>query len=65
PTVIRAPRAEAALEGRAPDAAALEAAAQAALAEVHPISDVRGSDWYRRELVHNMLKRALDHVCQL
>lgn len=65
PTAIRAPRAEAALDGRAPDAAALEAVAQAALAEVRPISDVRGSDWYRRELVHNMLKRALGHVCQL
>ena len=65
PTVIRAPRAEAALEGRKPDAALLEAAVQAALEEVHPISDVRASDWYRRELVHNMLKRVLTHVCQL
>jgi len=65
PTVIRAPRAEAALEGRAPDAATLEAAAQAALAEIHPISDLRASDWYRRELIHNMLKRVLAHVCQL
>ena len=65
PTVIRAPRTEAALEGRAPDAATLEAAAQAALAEIHPISDLRASDWYRRELIHNMLKRVLAHVCQL
>jgi xanthine dehydrogenase FAD-binding subunit len=65
PTVIRAPRAEAALEGRVPDDTTLEAAAQAALAEVHPISDVRASDWYRRELIHNMLKRVLTHVCQL
>lgn len=65
PTVIRAPRAEAALEGRAPDAATQEAAAQAALGEIHPISDLRASDWYRRELIHNMLIRALDHVCQL
>ena len=65
PTPIRAPRAEAALEGRAPDAATLEAALQAALQEIRPISDLRASDWYRRELVHNMLKRALTHVCQL
>lgn len=62
PTPIRAPRTEAALEGRAPDDAALEAAAQTALTEIHPISDVRASDWYRRELVHNMLKRVLTHV---
>jgi CO/xanthine dehydrogenase FAD-binding subunit len=64
PTPIRAPRTEALLEGRAPDAATLEAAAQAAAEEIHPISDVRASDWYRRELVHNMLKRVLGHVCQ-
>lgn len=62
PTPIRAPRTEAVLEGRAPDAAILEAAAQAALAEIHPISDVRASDWYRRELVRNMLKRVISHV---
>jgi len=65
PTPIRAPRTEAALEGRAPDAGTLEAASQVALQEVRPISDLRGSDWYRRELIHNMLKRALTHVCQL
>jgi CO/xanthine dehydrogenase FAD-binding subunit len=65
PTPIRAPRTEAALEGRTPDAATLEAAAQAALEEIHPISDVRASDWYRRELVHNMLIRVLSNVCKL
>jgi CO/xanthine dehydrogenase FAD-binding subunit len=65
PTVIRAPRTEAALEGRKPDAAVLEAAVQVALEEVHPISDVRATDWYRRELIRNMLKRILANVCQL
>ncbi|TAK86196.1 MAG: xanthine dehydrogenase family protein subunit M [Betaproteobacteria bacterium] len=65
PTPIRAPRAEAVLEGREADAATLEAAAQAALGEIHPISDVRASDWYRRELVRNMLKRVISHVGQL
>ena len=65
PTPIRAPRTEAGLEGRVPDAAVLEAAAQVALEEIHPISDVRASDWYRRELIHNMLKRVLSHVCHL
>ena len=64
PTPIRAPRTEAALEGRAPDEATLETAAREALAEIHPISDVRASDWYRRELVHNVLKRVLAHVGQ-
>ena len=65
PTAIRAPRTEAALEGRRPDGATLEAAVQAALGEIHPISDVRATDWYRRELVGNILKRVLTHVCQL
>lgn len=65
PTPIRAPRTESALEGRTLDAATLEAAAQAADAEIHPISDVRASDWYRRELVRNMLKRVISHVGQL
>lgn len=65
PTPIRAPRTEAALEGRALDAATLDAAAEAAAAEIHPISDVRASDWYRRELVRNMLKRVISHVGKL
>jgi len=65
PTPIRAPRTEAALEGRAPDAGTLEAASQMAMQEVRPISDLRASDWYRRELIRNMLKRVLTHVCKL
>ncbi len=65
PTPIRAPRTEAALEGRVLDSATLETAAQAAASEVHPISDVRATDWYRSELIRNMLKRVLSHVGQL
>lgn len=65
PTPVRAPRTEAAIEGRILDTAALEAAAGIAEREVRPISDLRASDWYRRELVHNMLKRVLIHVGQL
>jgi len=65
PTPIRALQAEAVVEGRAADAATIAAAAQAALADIHPISDVRASDWYRREMVRNLLQRALSHVGQL
>lgn len=64
PTPVRAPRAEAALEGRAPEEQALARAAAAALAEIRPISDVRASDWYRRELVRNMLPRVVRHACE-
>jgi CO/xanthine dehydrogenase FAD-binding subunit len=62
PTPIRAPLTEAALEGKPLDAPTITAALDAAEAEIHPISDVRASDWYRRELVRNMLHRMLDHV---
>jgi xanthine dehydrogenase iron-sulfur cluster and FAD-binding subunit A len=47
PTVIRARFAEAALAGRSLDAAAIECAAQAALADAAPIDDIRGSADYR------------------
>jgi CO/xanthine dehydrogenase FAD-binding subunit len=29
---------------------------------VKPISDVRASDWYRRELIYNIVKRMLADV---
>lgn len=63
PTAIRVRGAEATLEGRAPDPATIAAAATAAVNEINPISDVRASAWYRRELAGNMLRRMLDHVC--
>jgi xanthine dehydrogenase FAD-binding subunit len=62
PTPIRAPQTEAAIEGKPLDDATIEAAVTAAANEIHPISDVRASDWYRRELVHNILQRMLVHV---
>lgn len=65
PTPIRVRQAEALLEGEVPETARLEAAAQVVLETVRPISDVRASDWYRRELIHNVMRRTLSHVCQL
>ena len=62
PTPIRAPRTEAVLEGRPLDAAAIDAAANAARDEVQPISDIRASAWYRKELIHNMTRRTLQDV---
>jgi len=62
PTPIRALRTEAAIEGKSLDDATIEAALTAAASDIHPISDVRASDWYRRELVHNILQRMLLHV---
>lgn len=62
PTPIRAPHVEAALEGQALDDAAIAAACTAAAEDAHPISDVRATDWYRREMVRNMLERMLNNV---
>lgn len=62
PTAIRAVRVEEALEGKPLNKATIEAAATAADRDIRPISDVRASDWYRRELVHNMLERMLSYV---
>ena len=63
----RAPAAEAALAGRAPDAAAFAAARQALAEELTPMSDVRGSAEYRRLAAGNLLERlrlmiAADHA---
>ena len=62
PVPMRGSHAEAVLEGKKLDPALIEQAAQAARDEIKPISDVRASDWYRRELVHNIVKRMLADV---
>lgn len=61
-TAIRAPHVEEAIEGKVLDKATIAAAATAAARDIRPISDVRASDWYRHELVHNMLERVLSDV---
>lgn len=62
PTPVRGRSAEAAIEGRRLDDDTIETAANAARDEVSPIDDVRASAWYRKELIHNMTRRMLDHV---
>lgn len=63
PTIVRARAAEALLEGVAPAAGVIAAAAEAAASrDANPIDDVRASAWYRRELLRNMLQRMLEDV---
>ncbi len=62
PTPMRGPATETALAGAVLTAEVIERAAAAATDEVRPISDVRASAWYRRELVHNLIKRMLADV---
>jgi CO/xanthine dehydrogenase FAD-binding subunit len=59
PTVIRSRHTEAVLEGRAPASDVVAEAARALAADVSPIDDVRGSAWYRREVVGRMLEEAV------
>lgn len=60
PTPLRAKRTESVLEGKAVplEADVLQEAAEVAMAEARPISDVRASEYYRRKLVGVLVKRA-------
>jgi len=59
PTPMRAPSAEAVLRGAEPSDDAIRRAAGAAAGDCTPISDVRGSEKYRRHLVTVLTERAL------
>jgi carbon-monoxide dehydrogenase medium subunit len=60
PTPLRARSAEALLVGRVPDEAAIEEAAARAAAETRPVSDVRATAEYRREMSRVLVRRALE-----
>jgi xanthine dehydrogenase small subunit len=57
PTVLRLPRAEAALVGKPFELATMQAAGRIARQDISPISDVRGSDTYRSQLVENLFQK--------
>lgn len=57
PTPLRGRRAEAVLEGQRPTPEVVDRAARAAAEEVSPISDIRGSERYRRALAGVFLRR--------
>jgi carbon-monoxide dehydrogenase medium subunit len=59
PTPIRARQAEARLRGRAISAESLSDVAEAAMAEATPISNVRASAGYRKEMVGVLTRRAI------
>lgn len=60
PTPLRAGGAEAVLRGRRLEGAALDQAAERAAAETSPITDIRGSAWYRRRITPAVVRRALE-----
>jgi aerobic carbon-monoxide dehydrogenase medium subunit len=62
PTPIRALQAEAILKNQKLNSSILEKAAQAAMAESKPISNVRGSAGYRKDMVRVLTRRALEEA---
>jgi len=65
PTPVRARKAEDIMKGKAIDQRLIEEVSQAAAEEAKPISDVRGSDGYRKEIVKVLTSRALKEVIAL
>ncbi|MFC2043938.1 FAD binding domain-containing protein [Chloroflexota bacterium] len=64
PTPIRVTRAEAILVGRTLSESAIEQAAEQSAEDAHPISDVRASAEYRRELVRVLTRQTLKKAWQ-
>lgn len=64
PVVLRLPRTEQFLTGKRPTLESFEAAGEIARNEIAPISDVRGSADFRRQLASNILKKFYYEVTQ-
>jgi carbon-monoxide dehydrogenase medium subunit len=64
PTPIRVPKAEALLAGKSLGKEDIEKAAEKVAEAASPISDLRGSAEYRRELVKVLTKRSLKGACE-
>jgi len=62
PTPVLALKASEFLRGNKPSQSLFEKAALMAKEEGKPISDIRGSLWYRKELVHVLTRRALNEA---
>jgi len=64
PTPMRAKKAEEVLRGHELTEERIREAARVAAQEAKPIDDVRGSAWYRREMVEVLTRRELRLLCQ-
>jgi carbon-monoxide dehydrogenase medium subunit len=64
PRALRGKKAEEALIGRKIDERLIREAAERAMKEATPITDIRGSDWYRREMVKILVERGLRQLCR-
>jgi len=62
PTPIRAYETEKLLEGREIQKTVIEEAIKKSIEEARPITDLRASEWYRREMVEVLAQRALEQI---
>ncbi len=65
PTPIRAFNAEAELAGKPVTVSTIEAAAEKAAGDANPVSDLRASAEYRRELIRVLTRRTLQTSCEM
>ena len=59
---MRALMAEKVLAGKKVEAGAIAEAARTASEEARPITDLRASAWYRKEMVTVLVRRALEEI---
>jgi CO/xanthine dehydrogenase FAD-binding subunit len=64
PIPLRGRMTESVIHGKSLDGGTITDAAETAAEEVSPISDVRASAWYRRELIRTLTGRLLRHVTE-
>ncbi|MEW6667305.1 MAG: xanthine dehydrogenase family protein subunit M [Thermodesulfobacteriota bacterium] len=64
PTVFRAIKAEASLAGKKLTAQAIEEAAEAAAGETRPITDLRSSAEYRKDMARVLVRRAIEKALE-
>jgi carbon-monoxide dehydrogenase medium subunit len=62
PTPVRATKAEAMIKGKKPDEKLIREAARAASGEARPISDIRSSKEYRKDIVEVLTRRAIEQT---
>jgi carbon-monoxide dehydrogenase medium subunit len=64
PTPIRAKKAEIVLTGKRVNGDLIEKAASAASSESRPLTDIRGSEWYRREMIRHLVEESIREILE-
>lgn len=64
PTPIRAKKAEIVLTGKRVNGDVIEEAASAASSESRPLTDIRGSEWYRREMIRHLVEESIREILE-